>query len=464
MQEGYIIERHLVDGDICIFNRQPSLHRMSIMCHKIKVLPGLSFRLNPAVCTPYGADFDGDEMNLHIPQNEESRAEAEILMSVQHHIISPKNGLNIVGSIHDAITGVYLLTKNLEYTKEEAVSLLISTGIYDKNKFNNFNEKVSGKEVFSALLPDDFSYIGYSKGYKDGDEEGLVKIKNGKLLKGVIDQSGVGEESGGLIRALYAQYGEDIGIELLTKIFQLGINALLKHGFTSGIADSDLPQKVKEKNVQYINQAYQQVDELIKKYSEGKLEAMPGTTIEETLEVLITEILNKIRNKVGEQVASNVSDDNPTIVMIKSGARGNLLNLAMMAASVGQQVIGGKRIKDGYMGRTLSIFDKGDLSPQARGFVKHGYKNGMSPSEYFFGAMTGRDSLMDVALRTPKSGYLYRRLASALQDIKVEYDSTVRDAEKRIVQFKYGEDGLDVAKTDGGVINVDKLIKELKEK
>ena len=150
--------------------------------------------------------------------------------------------------------------------------------------------------------------------------------------------------------------------------------------------------------------------------------------------------------------------------MVKSGAKGNLLNLAMMSASVGQQVIGGKRIKDGYIGRSLSIFSEGDLSPSARGFVKSGYKDGMSPYEYFFSAMTGRDSLMDVALRTPKSGYLYRRLASALQDVRVEYDSTVRDAEGRIVQFKYGEDGLDISKTDGGVIDINKIIREIKGK
>lgn len=464
LTEGAIVERHVVDNDISIFNRQPSLHRMSIMCHRIKVLPGKSFRLNPAVCTPYGADFDGDEMNLHVPQNEEARAEAEILMSVQHHIISPKHGLNIVGTIQDAITGIYLLTKEMEYTREEAISLLLNVGIYSKTKFKKFKEEVSGKEVFGALLPDDFDYTGYSKGYKEGDKEGLVKIRKGMLLSGVIDQASIGEEKGGLIRAIYSMYGEEIGIDLLTKIFQLGNAVILDHGFTSAISDTDIPEKVKQRNLQYVEDAYAKVGELIKEYEDGKLDPLPGTTEEETLEVLITEVLNKVRNKIGEQVASNVSDENPTIVMMKSGAKGNLLNLAMMSASVGQQVIGGKRIKDGYMGRSLSIFKKGDLGPQARGFVRAGYKDGMSPYEYFFGAMTGRDSLMDVALRTPKSGYLYRRLASALQDVRVEYDDTVRDAEKRIVQFKYGDDGLDVSKTDGGIIDINKFIRDIKGK
>jgi DNA-directed RNA polymerase subunit A' len=132
-----------------------------------------------------------------------------------------------------------------------------------------------------------------------------------------------------------------------------------------------------------------------------------------------------------------------------------------MAACVGQQALRGKRIEKGYSDRTLSLFKKKDLSPKARGFIENGYKSGLDPVEFFFGAMTGRDSLMDTALRTPKSGYLYRRLANALQDLKIEYDGTVRDAYKTIIQFGYGDDGLDVSKTENGVINVEKIVKNV---
>ncbi len=454
LQPGYVVERHIVDGDICIFNRQPSLHRMSIMCHHVKILPGRSFRLNPAVCTPYGADFDGDEMNLHIPQTEEARAEAEILMSVQHHIISPKNGLNIIGSIEDAISGLYLLTKKVELTKEEAVELLIGAGIYNA-KMRNFKDKVSGKEVFSVVLEDDFSFVGVSK---DGN---LVKIKNGQLVEGVIDKSLVGEDNGQLIREIYARYNDDYGIDFLSKIFRLGIATLLKSGFTIGISDSDIPEKVDKKNEELVEAAKKEVDELIKQYNQGKLEQLPGNTLEETLELKITEVLNKVRNDISKHVSSSVDENNPVIIMANSGAKGNLLNVAMMSSCVGQQAMRGKRIKGNYSGRALSIFKKGDLSPEAHGFIEKGYKKGMAPYEYFFGAMTGRDALMDVALRTPKSGYLYRRLANALQDLRIEYDSTVRDAEKSIVQFRYGEDGIDISKSDGGTINVKKIIKQL---
>jgi DNA-directed RNA polymerase subunit A' len=146
-----------------------------------------------------------------------------------------------------------------------------------------------------------------------------------------------------------------------------------------------------------------------------------------------------------------------------SGARGNIINLAQMAAVVGQQALRGKRIEKGYKNRTLSCFKKGDLRPAARGFIKQGFRQGLSPHEFFFMAMTGRDSLMDTALRTPKSGYLYRRLANAMQDLKVEYDNTVRNASKKIVQFSYGEDGIDVSKSEAGKINVKRIIDSVME-
>jgi DNA-directed RNA polymerase subunit A' len=455
---NYVVERHVMDNDISIFNRQPSLHRMSIMCHKIRVLPGKSFRLNPAVCTPYNADFDGDEMNLHVPQTEEARAEAEILMSIQHHIISPKNGLNIMGPLEDAISGVYLLTKDITLTKKEAIRLLMHAGIDDTDKLSNFKNTVNGKEIFSITLPDDFDYIGECK---SGNP---VVIKKGKLIEGIIDRFSVGEEKGSLVRAIYSRYGEEVGMDFMSKVFRLGIASLLEVGFTISIADIDIPKSAEKKNITLIEEAQNKAYALIKKYKNGKLEALPGNTEEETLELEISAVLNKVRDKVGEHVASIIGDDNNAFIMAKSGAKGSLLNLAMMSSVVGQQAMGGKRIIGGYVGRALSIFKRDDLSPESKGFIDKGYKKGMFPHEYFFSAMTGRDALMDTALRTPKSGYLYRRLSSALQDIRVEYDNTVRNAKKRIIQFKYGEDGIDVSKSYGGTINIKGIIKQIKGK
>lgn len=447
LQPGYLVERHLMDGDVVIFNRQPSLHRMSMMCHRVKVLPYKTLRLNPAVCHPYNADFDGDEMNLHVPQTEESRAEAEILMEVQTQIISPRYGLSVIGCLQDAIAGNYLLTKEMEFTKDEAISLLASIGVNDFSEIYN-KTKVSGKEVFSVLLPEDFNFDGESKDRKP------VKIKKGLLIEGHMDKALLGHGAGMLLRQYHKQYGQKATLELVGNIFRLGVKVLFRRGFTTLISDSDLPENAVKDIQKIINQSEKDVAKLIEKFEQGKLEPLPGRTKKETLEAKIIELLNKTRDNAGKVVAKYAKKDNHFLVMTQSGARGNPLNLAQVASCVGQQALRGKRIDRGYKKRTLSAFTKNDFMPDARGFIRNGYKQGLKPHEFFFGAMTGRDSLMDTALRTPKSGYLYRRLANALQDLKVEYDNTVRDSSKKIIQFKYGEDGIDVSKSEGGTLNL----------
>jgi len=462
LQPGFIVERHLMDGDVSVFNRQPSLHRMSMMCHRVKVLPGLTLRLNPAVCAPYNADFDGDEMNLHIPQTEEARAEAEILMEVQTQLISPRYGLSIIGCNQDAISGNYMLTKYLTLPREEAVDLLSAAGMEDFSKLPN-KTIVTGKEIFAAIIPNDFNFRGLARHHKQNasDPDSVVEIKEGKLITGVIDSNNLGEGSGLLLRNLHKQYGAKRMVEILGHIYKLGIEVLLRFGFTTGISDIDLKPDVKEKIQRIIEEADIDVKKMIQQFYDGTLDLLPGRNMRETLELRILERLNKARNETGETVAKNANQNSNTLMMIQSGAKGNLLNLAQMAACVGQQAFRGGRISKGYRDRTLSCFKRGDLGVTARGFIRNGFKHGLEPSELFFMAMTGRDSLMDTALRTPKSGYLYRRLANALQDFKIEYDFTVRDAGKRIIQFKYGEDGIDVSKSEGGKINVGQIIRSI---
>ncbi|MFC1728676.1 DNA-directed RNA polymerase subunit A' [Nanoarchaeota archaeon] len=467
LEPGYLVERHLMDGDIAIFNRQPSLHKMSMMCHKVRVLPGKTLRLNVAVCHPYNADFDGDEMNLHIPQTEEARSEAELLMQVQTQLISPRYGLSVIGCVQDAISGNYLLTKHLEFPREKAIELLSSTDSKDFSKLPT-SKTITGKEIFSALIPDDFSFDAHANECKPGDvENGVCKskshvvIKNGKLISGVMDSANLGEGAGLFLRNIHKKYGETETVELIGKLYKLGLNTLLRHGFTTPLSDIDLPEEANKKIEETLNKAYQDVDNLIESYSKKTLEILPGKTAEETLELRILELLNKARNQTGLIVSEYSTKETQSLLMARSGARGNLLNLAQMSACVGQQALRGKRIDKGFSKRTLSVFKKDDLSPAARGFIRGGFKHGLKPHEFFFMSMTGRDSLMDTALRTPKSGYLYRRLANAMQDLKVEYDHTVRDASGRIVQFEYGEDGIDVSKSENGELNVKKIIGEL---
>jgi DNA-directed RNA polymerase subunit A' len=460
MQPGYVVERHLLDGDIALFNRQPSLHRMSMMCHRVRVLPGLTLRMNPAVCEPYNADFDGDEMNLHIPQTEEARAEAEILMQVQTQIVSPRYGLSIIGCSQDAISGNYILSKYLSFSRSEAIDLLAQVGMDDFKRLPN-KKIITGKEVFSCVLPADFSFVAEPKSSKPQDVENAVVIKDGVFEKGVLDKSQLGAGAGLLLRTLHKKYGADEMGHILGRIYKLGMFVLLKYGFTCGIADVDLASEADEKIRQLLNEAEADVHRMIAAFEQHSLELLPGRTVEETLELRILERLNKVRNETGRVVAENANPTAGTMIMVRSGARGNLINVAQMTACVGQQAFRGGRIKHGYKNRTLSCFKKNDLGPEARGFIRNGFKSGLKPHEMFFMAMTGRDSLMDTALRTPKSGYLYRRLANAMQDLKVEYDGTVRDASGRVVQFNYGEDNLDVGRTEGGKLNVKKIIETL---
>ncbi len=426
---GYKVERHLQDGDIVLFNRHPSLHRGSLMAHFVKVLPGRTFRLHPAVCTPYNADFDGDEMNIHSPQNEEARAEAKILLDVKKNIMSPKNNTNLIGCISDAITGNYLLGDE-EIAGDYANQILFKSGI---NK--HFTKKnVAGLEILSEILPK----INFSNS--------SVSIKDGKIVKGKIDKTTFATEDGELVKELDKELGREEAFRVIKSAFNLGTNYLSDRGITISLEDLDLEQKVIDEGEEVIKKAMKKTDEIIDSYEGEDFERLPGKTKEESREIKILQALNEVRAKIGEIVKENFPESNPVNHMIQSGGGGNIINITQMACCVGQQALWGKRIELGYDGRTLSFFKKDDLSPRARGFIKSSFIKGLRPDEFFFGAITGRDSLMDTALRTPKSGYLYRRLANALQDLRIEYDGTVRDSNNNVIQFIYGDDGLDVSR------------------
>jgi DNA-directed RNA polymerase subunit A' len=426
---GYKVERHLQDGDIVLFNRHPSLHRGSLMSHYVRVLPGRTFRLHPAAAAPYNADFDGDEMNIHSPQTEEARAEAKILLDIKKNLISPKNNTILVGCISDAITGNYLLGKD-KFTSEYANQILFKSGINAEAKKKN----ISGEELFSLILP------------KIDFKNDSIKIKDGEIINGKIDKTLFGSEDGELVKEIDRKFGEEQTLDSIRDAFNLGINYLSDRGITISLEDLNLNDEAIQTGEEIIKRAEKRTEEIIDIYKGGNIEKIPGKTEEETREIKILQVLNEVRTKIGEIVKKEFPTDNPVNHMIMSGGGGNVLNITQMASCVGQQALSGRRIDLGYNKRTLSFFKKGDLSPKSRGFIRSSFIKGLRPDEFFFGAVTGRDSLMDTALRTPKSGYLYRRLANALQDLRVEYDGTVRDSNNNIIQFEYGDDGIDVTK------------------
>ncbi len=460
VEADWEVNRHLVDGDIVIFNRQPSLHRMSIMAHEVVVMPYKTFRLNTVVCPPYNADFDGDEMNMHALQNEEARAEARVLMRVQEQILSPRFGGNIIGAIQDHISGTYLLThSNPEFTETQALDLLRATRVDELPEADGVDDEGreywTGRTLFSELLPDDLSLDFTSS---TGDS---VLIENGQLVEGTIDEDAVGAFGGEVVDTLTKEYGETRSRVFINEIASLAMRAIMHFGFSIGIDDESIPPEAEEQVDDAIQSAYDRVQELISTYEAGELESLPGRGVDETLEMKIMQTLGKARDSAGEIADQHFGDDNPAVVMARSGARGSMLNLTQMAGSVGQQAVRGERINRGYEDRTLSHYKENDLSAEAHGFVENSYRGGLTPEEFFFHAMGGREGLVDTAVRTSKSGYLQRRLINALSELEAQYDGSVRDTSGRIVQFEFGEDGtspVKVSSGEGDGIDVDDIV------
>lgn len=455
---GWEVNRHLVDGDIVIFNRQPSLHRMSIMAHEVVVMPYKTFRLNTVVCPPYNADFDGDEMNLHALQSEEARAEARVLMRVQEQILSPRFGENIIGAIQDHISGLYLLThENPRFNETQALDLLRGTSVDELPEADgdgDGEEYWTGRTLFSQLLPDGLDAEFTSSA---GDE---VVIEGGILKEGTVDEDGVGAFGGEIVDQLVKEYSETRARVFINEVASLAMRAIMHFGFSLGIDDESIPDAAGEQIDEAIANAYDRVEELITTYENGDLESLPGRTIDETLEMKIMQTLGKARDSAGDIAEDHFADDNPAVVMAESGARGSLLNLTQMAGCVGQQAVRGERINRGYEGRTLSHYQEGDLSAEAHGFVENSYRAGLTPREFFFHAMGGREGLVDTAVRTSKSGYLQRRLINALSELETQYDGTVRDTNDKIVQFEFGEDGTSpvrVSSSDDAEIDIEAI-------
>ncbi|NLV27715.1 MAG: DNA-directed RNA polymerase subunit A' [Methanomicrobiales archaeon] len=462
LEVGWIVERHLRDGDIVLFNRQPSLHRMSIMAHWVRVMDGKTFRLNPAVCPPYNADFDGDEMNLHIPQTEEARVEAAMLAAVQENILSPRFGGPIIGGIHDHISGIFLLTHTLRwFTKEETIDLLKNNNIDrlgEPGKVENGIQYWSNKQIFSKILPDDLNMVFRASSCINCDEckrvncerDAYVQIIDGELISGVIDKKAVGAFDGAILHRIIRQYQYARAAQFIDDMTRLSIRGIMHDGFTFAIDDEDLSKSDYGQIREVLERAAQDVERRIQIFQDGQLEPMPGRTPEETLEMQIMQVLGKARDNTGEIAGRHLGLSNSAVVMAVSGARGSMLNLTQMAGCVGQQAVRGERIMRGYEDRTLPHFKKDDRGARAHGFVMNSYKSGLDPTEFFFHAIGGREGLVDTAVRTSQSGYLQRRMINALQDLKVAYDMTVRTTGGRIIQFEYGEDSTDPMKSSFG--------------
>jgi DNA-directed RNA polymerase subunit A' len=476
VEPGFIVERHLKNGDIALFNRQPSLHRMSIMAHFVRVLPYKTFRLHLCVCPPYNADFDGDEMNLHVPQSEEARTEALLLMQVQDQILSPRFGGPIIGAIRDFITSAYLFTRKSSYLTWGEVNRLMLGAGYDgllpEPKIKEPQPLWTGKQIFSLFLPKDMNYVlkaSICQGCAKCEEEkcpfdAYVVVKNGELVSGVIDRRSIGaEQSESLLHRIIKDYGTQAGREFLNRITHLLKLYISMRGFTYSYDQLVLSPKAKDRIRKTMDRIEKKILELIDSYNKNTLPRLPGQTLEESFEIYVMNELAKARDESGKIADEDFSLENAGIVMTRTGARGSSLNIGQISACVGQQAVRGKRILRGYVGRALPHFQAGDATPKARGFVYSSYQTGLDVIEFFFHSMGGREGLVDTAVRTQQSGYMQRRLINALEHIRLEYDGTVRNSAGDIIQFQYGEDGVDPGKSDHGkAVNVSRLVDQIK--
>ncbi|KAK3410062.1 hypothetical protein EUGRSUZ_J02108 [Eucalyptus grandis] len=488
---GVIVDRHLEDGDVVLFNRQPSLHRMSIMCHRARVMPWRTLRFNESVCNPYNADFDGDEMNMHVPQTEEARAEALMLMGVQNNLCTPKNGEILVASTQDFLTSSFLITRKDIFYDRAAFSLICS---YMGDGMDLIDlptpaiikpiELWTGKQIFSVLLRPNarmrvfvnltLKEKNYSKPKNASEREletmcpndGFVYFRNSELISGQLGKATLGNgNKDGLYSILLRDYNAHAAASCMNRLAKLSARWIGNHGFSIGIDDVQPDNDLNERKRETILNGYNSCDEKIELYNKGKLDLQPGCDAAQTLEAVITGILNQIRNETGQVCMKKLHWRNSPLIMSQCGSKGSPINISQMIACVGQQSVGGRRAPNGFIDRSLPHFPRQSKTPAAKGFVANSFYSGLTATEFFFHTMGGREGLVDTAVKTADTGYMSRRLIKALEDLSIHYDNTVRNASGCIVQFLYGDDGMDPALMEGKngfPLNFDRLFMKVK--
>lgn len=452
LQYGDIVERHLQDGDFVIFNRQPSLHRMSIMGHRVKVLPFLSFRLNLAVTTPYNADFDGDEMNMHVPQSLESKSEVRHLMHVPKQLVTPQSNRPVMGLNQDVLMGIRLFTFRDNFIDKATVFDILMqmddwNGEIPKPAILKPQPMWSGKQILSMVIPEiNYERLADADVVEDlYDSDEAVIIRKGKILTGIFKKKIVGNTPGSLIGCLWIDFGSDKTRDFMTYSQKIINCWLLKSGFSVGIQDAIVPEDcLKEIEIKKLSvkKDFFEILQETQKINKVKIAHQPGKTIIQSFEYIVNSTLNDCRKDIGAMLNKKMSTQNNIKHMILSGSKGNDLNISQICGIVGQQNVEGQRIPFGFDRRTLPHFLKDDFGPESRGFVANSYLKGLTPEEFFFHTMGGREGLIDTAVKTSQTGYMQRRLVKALEDVMVNYDSTIRDSYGNIIQYVYGDDGM----------------------
>ena len=409
---GWVLERSLQDGDMVLFNRQPSLHKMSIMAHAVRVLPHDTLRFNVACTTPYNADFDGDEMNIHVPQTLEAQAEAREIMAVKYQVVSPQASRPVISAIQDTMLGAYLLS-SAEVDRASAFHITQQP----------IDPPYTGRRILSQLLPPGVFYGCADAAAADAD---AVCIENSVMLCGSFRKRDLGSASGSLIHVLFNDCGPQATVDFLYDLEQVVSRFLSIRGFTVGMRDLQRSKELTRVCVVERQRAFSQ--------------CQGGAELD------INQRLNKSRDIMGAAAMSELTSDNQFYNMIYSGSKGSMVNITQVQAAIGQQNVKGQRIQSDWTDRTMTCFKRGDTTPQSRGFVPHTYLEGLTPVEMYFCAMAGREGLIDTAIKTAQTGYISRRLMKCLENIVVHHGAA-KDGTK-MIQFQYGDDGLDAMRVE----------------
>jgi DNA-directed RNA polymerase II subunit RPB1 len=469
LYNGDVVNRHLLDNDILLFNRQPTLHKMSMMGHRVKVLPYKTFRMNVLVTRPYNADFDGDEMNAHLPQSYEAMVELEEIAAVPHHIITPRHAKPMIGVYQDTLVGSYRLTQpGINFTRREFMNLMMWNKRFDGNMptpraGGEGKERWTGQQVLGALLPSINIEMG-NKSFdseKDGkDSDNYVKIVQGDIEQGVVDGDIYMKPSKGIIHVAYNDCGPKDTVDLLDALQNTVENFLVLNGFSVGISDLIADEDTKKAIDTKIQERKKQVEQVILQVHLDLFDNNTGKTNQQEFEDQVFGILNQATSDAGTLGQSSLSQENRLLSMVRSGSKGEPLNVAQMMACLGQTAIEGKRVPYGFTDRTLPHYKKYDDSAEARGFIESSFIRGLTPQEFFFHAMSGREGLIDTAVKTADTGYIQRQLIKSMEDLTVQHDGTVRDCNNNIVQYHYGEDGINPTKIETQSLPIGKLSHE----
>ncbi|KAI5296463.1 DNA-directed RNA polymerase II subunit rpb1 [Ascosphaera acerosa] len=462
---GHKVERHIQDGDVILFNRQPSLHKESMMAHRVRVMPYSTFRLNLSVTTPYNADFDGDEMNLHVPQSEESKAELKELALVPLNIVSPQRNGPLMGIVQDTLCGIYKICRRDTFlTREQVMNIMLWVpdwdGVMPQPAILKPRPRWTGKQIISMVLPSGLNLLRLEKDGASLAErfspltDGGVFIHGGELMFGQFSKKTVGATGGGVIHTIYNEYGPDVAMSFFNGAQRVVNYWLLHNGFSIGIGDTIPDAATIAKIEEAVRDRKEEVDDIVDDATHNALDPLPGMNIRETFESKVQRALNNARDDAGNVTEKSLKDLNHGVQMARSGSKGSTINISQMMAIVGQQSVEGKRIPFGFKYRTLPHFTKDDYSPESRGFVENSYLRGLTPTEFFFHAMAGREGLIDTAVKTAETGYIQRKLVKALEEVMVKYDGTVRNSLGDVIQFIYGEDGLDGAHIENQRVDV----------